>query len=121
MTKLILAILVCAASSGAAYGGTCNLVFRWDSHAIDKCVRELRSEIDLLQLQIRTIESENRLLRNHLCLIAGDVQNHVVGSDVALIIEDTCTELRAAAKRKAAKEQKSQTPMFPRVGPIAKP
>jgi hypothetical protein len=42
---------------------SCDLVFRWDERAIDACIRELKSEIIVLRLQVQTEESLNRVER----------------------------------------------------------
>jgi hypothetical protein len=84
-----------------ARAGSCDLVFRWDEHAIDACVRELKSEIFVLRLQIQTEQSLNRLMRGNLCLlIATDIKTE----NAASIAEIACAELkdRAAEKKRAA-------------------
>jgi hypothetical protein len=83
----------------SVWAGSCDLVFEWDHRAIDACIRELKSEIFMLRLQIETEESINRLMRSNLCLLAMDIKTENAGS----IAEVACAELRerAAAKKKA--------------------
>jgi hypothetical protein len=78
--------------------GSCDLVLRWDQQAIDSCIREMKSEIFVLRLQIQTEESINRLMQNNLCLLATDIKTE----NAASIAEIACAELRerAAAKKK---------------------
>jgi hypothetical protein len=81
--------------------GSCDgIIIRWDDQAIDACVRELKSEITMLRLQLQIEESENRLMRNNLCLLATEIKTE----NSASIAEIACEELkdRAAAKKKAA-------------------
>jgi hypothetical protein len=90
-----LAVLLFPAS---AWAGSCDLVLRWDQQAIDSCIREMKSEIFVLRLQIQTEESINRLMQNNLCLLATDIKTE----NAASIAEIACAELRerAAAKKK---------------------
>jgi hypothetical protein len=83
-----------------ARAGSCDLVFRWDEHAIDTCIRELKSEIFVLRLQVQTEQSLNRLMRGNLCLLATDMKTE----NAASIAEIACAELkgRAAEKKRAA-------------------
>src|SRR6266850_928577 len=80
--------------------GSCDLVFRWDEHAIDSCVSELKSEIFVLRLQVQTEESLNRVMRGNLCLLAMDIKTE----NAASIAEIACAELkdRAAEKKRTA-------------------
>jgi hypothetical protein len=90
-----LAVLLFPAS---AWAGSCDLVLRWDQQAIDSCIREMKSEIFVLRLQVQTEESLNRLMQNNLCLLATDIKTE----NAASIAEIACAELRerAAAKKK---------------------
>jgi hypothetical protein len=83
-----------------ARAGSCDLVFRWDERAIDACVRELKSEIFVLRLQVQTEQSLNLLMRGNLCLLATDIKTE----NAASIAEIACAELkdRAAEKKRAA-------------------
>jgi hypothetical protein len=71
---------------------------RWDQQAIDSCIREMKSEIFVLRLQVQTEESLNRLMQNNLCLLATDIKTE----NAASIAEIACAELRerAAANKK---------------------
>jgi hypothetical protein len=90
-----LAVLFFPASVSA---GSCDLVFHWDQQAIDACIRELKSEIFILRLQLQTEESLNRLMRSNLCLLAMDIKTESAAS----IAEIACEERKArvAAKKK---------------------
>jgi hypothetical protein len=83
----------------SAWAGSCDLVFRWDEHAIDACIREMKSEIFVLRLQVQTEESLNRVMRGNLCLLAMDIKTE----NAASIAEIACAELkdRAAEKKRA--------------------
>ena len=96
MAGVIPAVLLFPAS---VWAGSCDLVFRWDEHAIDACIRELKSEIFVLRLHLQTEESLNTIMRNNLCLLAADIKTE----NAASIAELACAELRdkAAAKKKA--------------------
>ena len=95
MAVPVLAILLFPAS---AWAGSCDLVFHWDQQAIDACIRELKSEIFVLRLQVQTEESLNRLMRSNLCLLAMDIKTE----NSASIAEIACEELKArsAGKKK---------------------
>jgi hypothetical protein len=97
-----LAVLLFPARAPA---GSCDLVLRWDQQAIDSCIREMKSEIFILGVQVQTEESLNRLMRNNLCLLATDIKTE----NAASIAEIACEELkaRAAEKKKWIKIQKA--------------
>jgi hypothetical protein len=82
----------------SAWAGSCDLVLRWDQQAIDSCIREMKSEIFVLRLQVQSEESINRLMQNNLCLLATEIKTE----NAASIAEIACAELRekAAAKKK---------------------
>lgn len=84
----------------SVWAGSCDLVFDWDQRAIDACIRELKSEIFVLRLQVQTEESLNRLMRSNLCLLAMDIKTE----NAASIAEIACAELkdRAAEKKRTA-------------------
>jgi hypothetical protein len=91
------ATLIFPATASAGY---CDLVVNWDEHTIDACVREMKGEIETLQLELQAQEAENRLMRGNLCLLATELKTE----NSASIAEIACTELRAkaAAKKKPA-------------------
>jgi hypothetical protein len=95
MALPVLAILFFPAT---AWTGYCDMVFRWDDHAIDACIRELKSEIETLQLQLQTERGLNQVMRGNLCLLANELKTE----HAAEIAEIACAELRekAAAKKK---------------------
>jgi hypothetical protein len=85
-----------------ALAGSCDSVLRWDAGQIEACFKEMKSEIFILKMQIQTEAAENKILRNNLCLLAGEVKSQ----RAAEIADLACTELREAAK-KANKSKKS--------------
>jgi hypothetical protein len=89
-----------------AWAGSCDIVLRWDEHAIDACVSELKSEIFVLRFQIQTEQSLNTLMRNNLCLLAMDMKTE----NAASIAEIACAELRERAEKKKAAGAKSKKP-----------
>jgi len=106
MALPVLAVLLFPSS---VWAGSCDLVFRWDEQAIDACIRELKSEIFMLRLQLQTEAAENRVARGNICLLAMDSKT----AGAAEIAEIACAELkaRAAEKKKAVPGQpKSKKP-----------
>jgi hypothetical protein len=107
------AMVGCAAALVAALiwpslasASSCGFVLHWDERTISDCIKEIKSEAFSLQLQVQTLTAENRALRGHLCLLAGALKD--IGStsnSTALVIEDSCAELKARATTK-----KSVTP-----------
>jgi hypothetical protein len=95
-----LAILL---SPTSVLAGSCDgIAIRWDDQTIDSCVRELKSEITILRLQLQAQESENRLMGRTLCILAMDIKTE----NSASIAEIACEEVKAAAKKKAAAKSK---------------
>jgi hypothetical protein len=73
-----------------------------DRRELLDCIKELKSEIFILRLQVQTEESLNRLTRSNLCLLAMEMKTE----NAVSIAETACEELKAAAKKKAAKSKK---------------
>ena len=61
----------------------------------------MKSEIFILKLQLQTEASENKIMRNNLCLLATELRT----TNAADIAELACSELREAAKKKATKSK----------------
>jgi hypothetical protein len=86
-----------------ACAGSCDIVLHWDEQTIAACVKEMKSESWMLGMKVQNLETENHILRGHLCLIAGELKRMGSSSELtSLVIEDACADLRAAAKKKVA-------------------
>ena len=102
------ATVVCVAAliwASPASASSCEFVLRWDERTISDCIKELKSDAFILKVQVQTLTAENRVLRGHLCLLAGAFKDiGSTSSSTALVIEDSCAELkaRAATKKPAA-------------------
>jgi hypothetical protein len=94
ITRVMLGALM-AIQLTPALAGSCDLVLRWDADQIEACFKEMKSEISILKMQLQTEAAENKIMRNNLCLLAGEVktQNALEIADMA------CAELREAAKK----------------------
>jgi hypothetical protein len=71
----------------AMAAGDCDLVWRWDNREIDACIKELKSEIFILKLQLQTEAAENKMMRNNLCLLATELKT----TNAADIAELACS------------------------------
>lgn len=98
------ALLALALAPMPALAGECDLIPRWDQHAIDGCFRELKSEVTVLRLRAQAAEAESKIARNNLCLLAMELKT----PNAYEIAEIACTELWAAAKKKAEAKAKKQ-------------
>jgi hypothetical protein len=73
-----------------------------DEHSLEACLKEIKSEIFVLRLELQTEQAENRLARSNICLLAMDLHS-AEGNEIA---EIACAEMKDAAKKKAAKPKK---------------
>jgi hypothetical protein len=106
-SHLLAALLLPAGASA----GSCDLVLHWDEQTIAACVKEMKSESWMLGMKIQNLETENHMLRSHLCLVAGELRRMGSTSELtALVIEDACANLKAAAKKKSADAPKPRKP-----------
>ena len=88
--------------------GSCDFVLRWDEQTIASCFKEMKSESWMLGMKVQNLETENHILRGHLCLVAGELKRMGSSSELtALVIEDACADLRAAAKKRSTTPAKS--------------
>jgi hypothetical protein len=92
-----------SAGLGPVVLGQCDLVLHWDDRTLSSCVKELQQKLEANGIEIHILQSENKILRNHVCLMAQELQSKNASETYALVIEDTCAELRARAKKKSAK------------------
>jgi hypothetical protein len=95
---IVVAASIILLSLARARAGSCDFVIHWDEQAIGSCVRELKSEIATLRLQLQTEETENRVARGSICLLALDSKT----AGAADIAETACAELKVAAEKKRA-------------------
>jgi hypothetical protein len=87
--------------AGVAWGA-CDFVRHWDDRALSACIDELSNEISVLRLELQAEQTENRVMRGSICLLAMDLKTESA-KDLALI---TCEELEAARKKAAAAKAK---------------
>jgi hypothetical protein len=107
----VLSVLAVLLHSTVAQAGSCDIVLHWDEQTIAACVKEMKSESWMLGMRVQTLETENHILRGHLCLVAGELKRIGSPSEVVdLVIEDACADLRAAAKKKSAGALKPKKP-----------
>jgi hypothetical protein len=97
--RMALPVLAVLFSPTSVWAGSCDLVFRWDERAIDACIRELKSEIFMLRLQLQTEAAENQVARGNICLLGMDSKT----AGAAEIAEIACAELTARAAEKKEK------------------
>jgi hypothetical protein len=105
MKRVILALTIMAVlaskSEAQPHLGSCDLVLHWDENTLSRCIEELQNKLENSELSVRTLEAEIRVLRGHVCLMAQDLQEKSPNRTYALIIEDSCAELKARAKKKS--------------------
>jgi hypothetical protein len=94
-----LVVLLFPASVSA---GSCDFVLRWDERTLSACINELSNEISVLRLELQAEQTENRVMRGSICLLAMDLKTESA-KDLALI---ACDELEAARKKAAAAKTK---------------
>jgi hypothetical protein len=99
------ALVVLLLYPSAARAGPCDSIQFTINPQLDRrelldCIKELKSEIFVLRLQVQTGEALNSLMRNNLCLLAMDIKTE----NAASIAEIACEELKArvAEKKKTA-------------------
>lgn len=87
----------------------CEFMLRLDTREIGDCFKEAKSDTFILQQQVRVLSAENRALRGNLCLLAGALKElGSTSSSTALVYEDACAELKAAASKKSATPAKKK-------------
>jgi hypothetical protein len=80
-----------------------------DRRKLLDCIKELKSEFWILGMKVQNLETENHVLRGHLCLIASELKRLGSSSELtALVIEDARADLRAAAKKRSTGPAKSK-------------
>jgi hypothetical protein len=107
----IIAVLLCPA---VARAGPCDSIQFTINPQVDRrelldCIKDLKSESWMLGLKVQNLETENHILRGHLCLVAGELKRMGSSSELtALVIEDACADLRAEAKKRSTTPAKSK-------------
>jgi hypothetical protein len=80
-----------------------------DRRELLNCINELKSESWMLGMNVQTLETDNHILRGHLCMVAEELKSMGSSSELtALVIEDACADLRAAAKKRSTPPAKSK-------------
>ena len=82
-----------------AFADACDSVIKGNGQHINACVKELKSEISQLRLQLQTEKAQNKVVR---CLLASEL-NTLKANDIADV---ACEELHEAAKNKANQTKK---------------
>jgi hypothetical protein len=82
-----------------AFADACDSVIKGNGQHINACVKELKSEISQLRLQLQTEKAQNKVVR---CLLASEL-NTLKANDIADV---ACEEPRGAAKKKANETKK---------------
>lgn len=80
-----------------------------DERSLRACFDDLKSKIFILQLQLQTEQSVNRLARSNICLLA--LAMHTAEAND--IIEVACAELKDAAAKKAKGPKGGGKPLVP--------
>ena len=82
-----------------AFADACDSVIKGNGQHINACVKELKSEISQLRLQLQTERAQNKFMR---CLLAHELKTPMA-NDIADV---ACEELHEAAKNKANQTKK---------------
>lgn len=98
--RSFLAIAATVMIATAAQAGPCDFVVTFDEIAARRCLKEMKEAADITQMQVDRLAMENRNLRGQVCILAREIHTEMG----ALVAEDACQELKAAAARKAAKK-----------------
>jgi hypothetical protein len=96
------------------FADACDHVIKGNGQQINACVKELKSEISQLKLQLRTEKAQNEVMR---CLLANEMKT-LMANDIADVAGE---ELHEAAKKKTNQIKKTVSMKFVEPRPFAIP
>lgn len=100
MRAVRLALVAWGAFVSPVWAGSCDYVIRWDERAIADCFKEINDQKWIRDMEIKNLETENRLLQSQICLLVMDMKTE----SAAFITAESCTKARGPKKKPAPKQ-----------------